>query len=243
MEVDLNIPFSKGLTDPVRALVARAIWGEDEKSDERLERLMLFFEYYRRETMTLSLAIPKSGGSTPIQTHGELIRFISLLKANPQTARQELKNLLPNATDQNNSFVATDIDAALDLCVRLMFMTACRSQNAYNIVATMQIFRPKWKEQESLGKFVERVYPLCDVPDQGSRNVTIRAHKLTAHYLKQYLNIQIQWTDHLSDHLLFQKGDTWKSLYVFCHPSVLEVASKTLAEYDVDTPTNTALSL
>jgi hypothetical protein len=71
-----------------------------------------------------------------------------------------------------------------------MFMTACRSQNAYNIVATMQIFRPKWKEQESLGEFVERVFPLCDVPDQGSRNVTIRAHKLTAHYLKQYLNIQ-----------------------------------------------------
>jgi hypothetical protein len=241
--MDMDTPFSKGLGDPIRASIATAIWGEDEKSEERLRRLMLFFEYYRRETITVSLAIPKTGELASIQTHAELIKFISVLKANPQKVRQELKILLSNAAGQKPSSVAIDIDAALDLTVRLMFMTACRSQNAYNIVATMQIFRPKWKEQESLGQFIERVFPRCDIPDQGSRNVTIRAHKLTAYYLKQYLNVNIQWTDHLSDHLVFQKGDSWKSLYLFCHPSVLEVASKALAEYDVDTPTNTALSL
>jgi hypothetical protein len=175
--------------------------------------------------------------------HAEVVQFISLLKGNPQKARQELKAILSNAANHNTLSAAIDIDAALDLTVQLMFMTACQSQNTYNIVATMQIFRPKWREQESLGQFVERVFPRCDVPDEGSRNVTIRAHKLTAHYLKRYLNIQIQWTDHLSDHLLFQKGDSWKSLYLFCHPSILEVASKALAAYDLDTTTNTALSL
>jgi hypothetical protein len=241
--MDLNTPFSKGLTDPIRSSIAKAIWGEDEKIEERLQKLMLFFEYYRRETMTVSLSVPTTGGLASIQTHAEVIKFISLLKGNPQKARQELKDILSNAASQNTPSAAIDIDAALDLTVRLIFMTACRSQNAYNIVPTMQIFRPKWKEQESLGQFVERVFPRCDVPDQSSRNVTIRAHKLTAHYLKQYLNIQIQWTDHLSDHLLFQKGDSWKSVYIFCHPSVLEVASKALAEYDLDTTTNTALSL
>jgi hypothetical protein len=243
MNMDLNTTFSKGLSDPIRASIATAIWGEDDKSEERLQRLMLFFEYYRRETTTISLSVPKEGELTSIKTHAELIKFISLLKENPNKARQELKTLFPSAARQNASFVAIDMDAALDLTVRLMFMIACRSQNAYNIVATMQIFRPRWKEQESLGQFVERVFPRCDVPDQGNQNVIIRAHKLTAHYLKQYLNIQIQWTDHLSDHLVFQKGDSWKSLYIFGYPSVIEVASKTLAEYDVNTPTNTALSL
>jgi hypothetical protein len=241
--MDLQATFSKGMSDLVRATIATAIWGEDEKGEDRLQRLMLFFEYYRRETMTAALSVPKDGGLASIQTHAELVTFIALLKENPQKARQEIKNLFLIRASQNTSSVAIDVDAALDLTVRLMFMTACRSQNAYNIVATMQIFRPKWKEQESLVQFVERIFPRCEAPEQGSRNVTIRAHKLTAHYLKQYLNIQIQWTDHLSDHLVFQKGDSWKSLYIYGHPSVLEVGSETLAEHDLNTDTNTALSL
>jgi hypothetical protein len=196
MEMDLNAAFSKGISDPARAAIATAIWGEDEKAEERLQRLMLFFEYYRRETMTTAaLSVPKAGGLESIQTHAQLITFISLLKKNPEKTRHELKSLFLSKASQHNSSVTIDIDAALDLTVRLMFMTACRSQNAHNIVVTMQIFRPKWKEQESLGKFVERVFPRCEPPDQGSRNATIRAHKFTAHYLKQYLNIQIQWTD------------------------------------------------
>jgi hypothetical protein len=48
MEMDLNAAFSKGISDPARAAIATAIWGEDEKAEERLQRLMLFFEYYRR---------------------------------------------------------------------------------------------------------------------------------------------------------------------------------------------------
>jgi hypothetical protein len=243
MNMDLNTALSQEPSDFIRASIATAIWGEGEKSDGRLQRLMLFFEYYRRETMTVSLLVPKRGESISLQTPADLIKFISLLKDNPQKARQDLKTLFLSTTNQNSLCVPIDLDAALDLTVRLMFMMACRSQNAHNIVPTMQVFRPKWKEQESLGQFVDRVFPRCDSPDQGSRNVTIRAHKLTAHYLKQYLNIQIQWTDHLSDHLVFQKGDSWKSLYIFCHPSVLEVASEAFADYDVDTPTNTALSL
>ncbi len=236
--MDLNSAFSKGLSDPIRLTIATAIWGKDDKVEERMQRLMHFFDYYKRETKTAALSVPKDGGLASIKTHAELITFISVLKENPKKARLELKSHFPS-----DSTVAIDTDAALDLTVRLMFMTACRSQNAYNFVSTMQIFRPKWKEQESLAQFIERVFPRCESPDQGSRDVTIRAHKLTAHYLKQYVNIQIQWTDHLSDHLVFQKGDSWKSLYIFCHPSVLEVGSKALAEYDLDTPTNTALSL
>jgi len=237
--MDLKTPFSQGLNDVARAAVATTIWGEDEKAEERLQKLVLFFEYYRRETMT-GLSTSKPGGLTSIQTHAELLIFVTLLKKNPQRPRQELKSILPSLTGTPS--VPVDVDAALDLAVRLMFMSACRSQNGNNIVATMQIFRPKWKESESLSQFVDRVFPRCEPPEQGSRNVSIRAHKLTAHYLKQYLNIQVQWTDHLLDHLVFQKGDSWKSLYVFCHPSVLEVASKTLEEHDLDTTTNTALA-
>lgn len=243
MNTDLDTAFSNGLSDPVRSSIATAIWGGDEKSQERLQRLTLFFEYYRGETRTVSLSVPRGGGLMPIQTPAELIKFVSLLKNNPTTARKDLKILFSSTANQNASSAKIDLDAALDLAVRLMFMMACRSKNADNVVATMQIFHPEWKEQESLGQFADRVFPRCDIPDQGSRNVTIRAHKLTAHYLKQYLNIQIQWTDHLSDHLTFQRGDSWKSLYVFRHPSVLEVASKALAECDVDIPTDTALSL
>jgi hypothetical protein len=239
----LNIGFSNDTSDPIRGAIAAAIWGEDDKAGERIQRLMKFFEYYRRETITAAMAVPKDSGLRSIQTHAELIEFISLLKENPLKARQELRSHFQSVGSHKISSAATDMDAALDLTVRLMFMTACRSQNAYNFVSTTQIFRPRWKEQESLEQFVERVFPRCEPPEQGSRDVTIRAHKFAAHYLKQYVDIQIQWTDHLSDHLVFQKGDSWKSLYVFRHPSVIEVASKALAEYELDTSTNIALSL
>ena len=242
--MDLNTPFSKRISDPARAAIATAIWGEEEKAEERIQRLMLFFEFYRRETMsTAALSVSKAGCQEPIPTRAELIVFISLLKKNPEKGREELKSILSSTASQNSSLVTIDVDTAIDLTVRLMFMTACRSQNIQNIVATMQIFRPKWKEPESLGQFIERIFPRCEPPDQGSRNATIRSHKFTAHYVKQYLNIQIQWMDHLSDHLVLQKGDTWKSIYIFCHPSMLEIASKTLGEYNLDTFTNTALSL
>lgn len=100
MELDLNIPFSKGLSDPIRASIATAIWGEDEKSDERLERLMLFFEYYRRETMTVSLSVPKSSGLAPIQTHGELNQVHLPVEGKPPDSEAGTQNPSPERDRQ-----------------------------------------------------------------------------------------------------------------------------------------------
>lgn len=206
--MNVKVTFSEGLSDQIRATIANAIWGEDQMDQEGSQRLMHFFEYYRRETMAATVSTPKCKDLARIQTHAELITFISLLKENPQKARQELKSLFSSVAPQNTSSAMIDIDAALDLTVRLMFTAACRSQSQFNVITTGQVFRPRWKEEESLEQFIERVFPRCEEPDQGSRSVTIRAHKLTAYSLKRYVNVQIKWTDHLSDHLLFHIGDT-----------------------------------
>jgi hypothetical protein len=238
--MELDTDFSETLNDETRGEIVRSIWGKNQNgsndcNDERIQRLSYFFEYYRRETLSALMLIPTRTGLKPIHTHAELFMFISLLKENHQKNKRELRSL-PLLTTSS----AVDTEAALDLAVRLMFMIACRSQAANNVVIA-QIFCPRWKDTESLENFVERVFPQY-VADEGISSRSITMHKLAAHYLKTYAGIQLEWTDYLTDHLTLQKGETWKSLYIFRHPGFLDTGLRVFTA-DEDRSTAEALTL
>lgn len=67
---------------------------------------------------------------------------------------------------------------------------------------------------------------------QDSRAVQV--HKLSMGYLSSYASLDVRWTSRLSDHLVILRGESWKSLYIFRHPSFLRVALETLRAEDAD---------
>lgn len=240
IDVDLvRTPFSESLDDETKSTVANAIWGFDLEDTDRLIRLAYYFDYYIDETTSTVVRTAKRDAvKTPIRSHTELVCFIHLLKQHPAKTRKDIK-LAWQVSDASSRL---NLDAALDLAVRVMFMTSCRSPTAYNIITTGQVFRPIWKEKESLEGFMGRIFPRYEL-DEGSKSDTIRAQKLKAYYLNDYANIRINWTNNLPDHLALQITGQWKSLCVFRHSGFLEMSSRALAEGDIGIPMAQSLSL
>lgn len=221
-------PKGTDLHKDVTAAIAEAIWaqkvdGEEGKGDV-LNNLAYWFRYYQDETTSTTALRPSNSSNAPIRTHAELLSFVQLLKQNPQTPRADLKTLWQKHRSQVTN-EKLDIDGALHLAVRLMFMTACRLPAEFNIVHTGQIFKPIWKDQDSLTQFVESIFPQYDLNLANGAEL-IRTEKFSARYLKEYADVQLAWTNHLPDHLILQRTNDGKYLYVFSHAGFLEICSQ-----------------
>ena len=145
----------------------------------------------------------------PIKTHIELLQFVRALKAYGDRTRKDIKQLADIGSAEG---ICINVDAALDLTVKILFMISCRS--SVNMITTGHIFRPIWKESESLEAFFERVLPRHEI-EPVEKIETIKARKLRASYIKEYATVNIEWTNNLPDHLFLQITDDWKSLQVF----------------------------
>ena len=121
----------------------------------------------------------------PIKTHTELLQFVRTLKAYGDRTRKDIKQLVDIGSAEG---ICVDVDASLDLTVKILFMISCRS--SVNMITTGHIFRPIWKESESLEAFFERVLPRHEI-EPVEKVETIRARKLRASYMKEYATIKI----------------------------------------------------
>jgi hypothetical protein len=219
----LQSTFSTTLVPRVRTAIADGIWGpEDEASGGRDELLEYYFNYYTKETLSprFSGVRYQRGGSDAanhIRTHKDLISFISLLKSSPQIARKAVK-LMAKSDETLSTF---DIDSALDLGVKIMLMISCIS--ARNVVTTGHIFRPQWRDSETLEELLQRALPRHEY-EPSAKPETIRTRNLRYAYVSAYAKVSIEWTDNLPDHLCLQITDEWKTLKLFKHVAVLELA-------------------
>lgn len=219
-----QIELSVMLQDPFR--IADEIWGRITSDDpeqaqkertERMERLESFFVLYRNEHDLES------------KQYDDTLAIIRIIKRSPEDRKLELRRQFD--ADPTTDGVAADTSSLLlDLTVRSMFMTACarRAQSGAEILSGDTIFRPSWKESESIARYLGRVFPKSQPPQQDL--LSFKADKLRASYLQTYASIQIEWTDYLSDHLILLKGETWKKLYIFRHPRFIQVSLETLAK-------------
>lgn len=237
----LDADFSNRLDRDVRLAIADDIWGGEEYNNERDDLLGFFFQYYIEETTSPCARRAKRYHANPvvtrpIKTHIELLQFVRALKAYGDRTRKDIKQLADIGSAEG---ICIDVDAALDLTVKILFMISCRS--SVNMITTGHIFRPIWKESESLEAFFERVLPRHEI-EPVEKIETIKARKLRASYIKEYATINIEWTNNLPDHLFLQITDDWKSLRVFGHAGFLEMESRTLAGYDKSISTSESLS-
>ncbi|KAK8877470.1 Lactose regulatory protein LAC9 [Apiospora arundinis] len=116
-------------------------------------------------------------------------------------------------------------ESALDLMIRIIFAIATLPDSAIG----GQLFRPRWKTEESIAALIDRVFPQR-LPDDITSSDTqrVKMQKMSMSYVTQYTHVEIQWTDYLSDHLLLSTGINWKRLYVFRHPAFIHTALKHL---------------
>ncbi|KAF7537759.1 hypothetical protein G7054_g3495 [Neopestalotiopsis clavispora] len=199
-----------------KSLIAEEIWGtaiSQEAKQKRIERLDSFFVSYQDEPEFEFLQ------------YNDIFAAIRILKRSPEARKVDVRR-------EGNTFPASDdmTEAVLlDLTVRSMFLTACtrRAQPGVEALSRATIFRPYWKESESLVKYLGRVFPISQPPQQDL--LTFKIDKLKASYLQAYASIRIEWTNYLSDHLILLRGETWKKLYIFRHPGFIKVSLERLA--------------
>lgn len=193
--------------------IERSIWGTlDAAATETSPDLDSFFRYCQREMrQAASLA------EVRVEQLDAILSTFDVLKSGHDKPRRDLSTLLTN-------------QSAMDLSLRLMLMTGCSSEQTIG----GDVFRPRWKEHESLPQYLSRVYPVNDVPPggRGGGSQSLSLHKLSVDYLKSYADINIQWTHHLTDHLLLLKGSDWKTLYVFAHPAFILKSLETISDDD-----------
>ncbi|KAK8024336.1 hypothetical protein PG993_012402 [Apiospora rasikravindrae] len=148
----------------------------------------------------------------------QLANFLTFLKICPHVPRAELHRNLRN---QDTSPFP---ESALDLTIRIMFAIATLPDSAIG----GQLFRPRWKSEESIAALVDHVFPRRLPSDIAPDSQRIKMQKLSLGYVTQYIQVEIQWTDYLSDHLLLSTGVNWKRLYVFRHPAFIRAALRHL---------------
>ncbi|KAK6856658.1 hypothetical protein PG990_011503 [Apiospora arundinis] len=146
-------------------------------------------------------------------------KLIIFLRKRLNVSRAEICRDLP---DQG---LGSFPESALDLMIRIIFAIATLPDSAIG----GQLFRPRWKTEESIAALIDRVFPQR-LPDDITSSDTqrVKMQKMSMSYVTQYTHVEIQWTDYLSDHLLLSTGINWKRLYVFRHPAFIRTALKHL---------------
>lgn len=218
--MDLVAYFGCDLDDDTKRALLNVFGAKDAAS---LGSMAPYFEYYRREVKS-SIIFSRP----PVRTHEDALQVFELLKA--------------NATKPKTAIPAPDgAAAALDLGVRTMLVTACKTPGTFG----GDVFNPVWKTDETLAAFIERVYPRWAAPVDDRRSTVIAVARMTARALTADARIRIEWTDRLTDHLELLVGANWKTIYVFRYPCYLKMCLKALlaSKPELDHSTADALAL
>ncbi|KAK0644164.1 hypothetical protein B0T16DRAFT_460246 [Cercophora newfieldiana] len=188
-----------------------------------LESMSPFFDYYQRETLASTILTPP-----PIKTHEDVASIFKLMKTSFN---------IPKATMLSTHSERSP--AALDLSVRAMLMTACRTPGSFG----GDVFNPSWKLEETLEQFIRRVYPRWPAPTDDTRHTPLSVSKLAADCLARDTRVTIRYTERLTDHLELRVGADWKTVYLFKYPCYLRMCLETLQKDKVELNHTTEESL
>ncbi|KAF1979830.1 hypothetical protein BU23DRAFT_563203 [Bimuria novae-zelandiae CBS 107.79] len=224
-------PLSQDVDDDFKQQIVSTIWGKEAVGRISDETLGSFFRCYADQMLATTAGLPRRSPNAPtrslqISTHEHLLRVLASLKHNHSIRRKDLKALIATEDLANH-----EMSPALDLAIKIMFMISCRS--SVHAITTGHVFRPAWKDSESLSALIERVLP-CHGIEPLERTEAIKAHKLRARYLKAYTRISVKWTDNLPDHLHLQVTEDWKTIQVFGQLGFLAAAIRALDGEDED---------
>ncbi|KAK4165506.1 hypothetical protein QBC43DRAFT_208455 [Cladorrhinum sp. PSN259] len=181
-------------SDEFKAKVEKAIWGHSDNTNGGAAT---------SDSLPLDCFCKHFQSEVREPALDAVLSTMAILKTNVDKPRRDLHNLVSNP-------------AFIDLSLRLMLMTGCSSRAMGGAV-----FRRKWMDHETLTQYLTRILPQNTTNGQINSSQALSLDKLTADYLKRYANVEVAWTNHVTDHLLLLKGSDWKKVYVFAHPAFL----------------------
>ncbi|KXX80604.1 hypothetical protein MMYC01_202707 [Madurella mycetomatis] len=216
--MDLVTYFARDLDDDTKQAILNIFGARGTAS---LDSMAPYFEYYRQELKSsIIFSCP------PIRTHKDALEVFELLKANATKPKMAIH-------------APQGAAAALDLGVRTMLVTACKTPGTFG----GDVFNPVWQTDETLVAFINRVYPRWAGPIDDRRSTSITVTRITAHALTTDARIRIEWTDRLTDHLELLVGADWKTIYVFRYPCYLKMCLRALLASKPELDHNTADAL
>jgi hypothetical protein len=204
--------------------LADAIWGSADPRGS-LKRVAALSNYLDNARAELNFSC--DGASYGEESLSALLLAIHAIKSGGQKRKSSLRLESVLSGDEENQNPASVLP--LELAIRVAFFTSCLLPGQ---VVGGEIYRPRWKDTETLEGFIARVYPKGPAASQDVRNVQIG--KLSVGYLAGYAGIELKWTHKLSDHLILLRGDGWKSLYIFQHLAVIRVSLDAMSASDAD---------
>jgi hypothetical protein len=213
MAMELATYFREDLTDDTKEDILRSFGTVSTPSI--LESMTPYFDYYQRETLASTILTPP-----PIKSHENVVYIFRLMKTNFDLSKAALLSIHSDRT----------LPPALDLSVRAMLMTACRTPGSFG----GDVFNPSWKSEETLKEFINRVYPRWPAPTDDTRHTPISISKLAADCLARDTRVTIQYTERLTDHLELRVGADWKTVYLFKYPCYLRMCLEALQKDKVE---------
>lgn len=149
---------------------------------------------------------------TPILSLKVLAKLVRVLKSNPQVLRQDL--------EFNEDVRRVLQDEMLDRTLSIMLMT----ESTFSGTSHQAIFNPRWRMNESLEAFIQRVYE--NPQDHCDDYSPIQTTKLSvAYFRRRHVQVEISWTEILTDHLALSNNN--KTLHVFKYPGFLQTGLDT----------------
>jgi len=219
--IELASYFRKDLTDETKDEIL-GVFGAGAGTIS-VESMTPYFDYYQRETLASTILTP-----SPIKSHEDVAEIFKLMKTSFNVSKATILTQHSERTP-----------AALDLSVRTMLMTACRTPGSFG----GDVFNPSWKSEETLEQFINRVYPRWPAPTDDTRHTPISVSKLAADCLARDTRITIQYTERLTYHLELRVGADWKTLYLFKYPCYLRMCLEALQKDKPELNHNTNESL
>lgn len=119
---------------------------------------------------------------TPILSLKVLAKLVRVLKSNPQVLRQDL--------EFNEDVRRVLQDEMLDRTLSIMLMT----ESTFSGTSHQAIFNPRWRMNESLEAFIQRVYE--NPQDHCDDYSPIQTTKLSvAYFRRRHVQVEISWTE------------------------------------------------
>ncbi|PKS08763.1 hypothetical protein jhhlp_004816 [Lomentospora prolificans] len=200
--------LTQDLSEETKKAVLESFAGYKCRDTEYLGR---YLEYYRTEIGRTAAILDDS---LPLSTGEDVINLFNQVKCRAWTNKADIDPQQKNRT-------------GLDVVVRAMLVTACRSPE----VSGGDNYDPAWVPDESIEAYINRVYPKSALSTIDSGLERINAGRFAASSLSDIARIKIEWTDCLTNHLNLFIGNDWKTLYLFRHPRYLKMCLEGLAPY------------
>lgn len=267
-DTSLDVEFTQPIPENLRLFIVSLIWGPTTKTSAEvnvLQRrsaiLSAYFEFYHKRAAIRAACKGHSG----LNTHKELLFFISLLKANPTCPRQNLREaclyLSMNNTARAEALATIpatassifvpwlagrdplDVDMALAVAVRTMLALNISPEsgpNEYTIASGQSDVI--WSAPQTLAQLVDNSFPKAPHPLTTS-GIPIKLGNLRARSLQDHFGIKLEWTRHFPDHLKLDIGTKSKVLKVFELASILEVSCSATDGKPADMTSSESLKL